>query len=73
MKVTKPTYTRENSPHDKPSLRARGVNTKQIFSESIRQVKGEMTTRLEQEVEQKLSESVTEMLQRAPVLATFVT
>lgn len=43
----------------------RGVNTTQIFAESIAQVKTEMQKRLEREVERKLNESITQMLQRA--------
>ena len=42
----------------------RSVNTKQIFAETIAQVQGAMVKRLEQEVERKLQESITAMLQR---------
>lgn len=48
------------------SSERRGVNTKQIFAESIHQVQGEMIIRLEQELERNLAQSVTQMLQRAP-------
>ncbi|HEY52235.1 MAG TPA: hypothetical protein G4N94_02125 [Caldilineae bacterium] len=41
----------------------RGVNTKPIFAETIVKVQGEMVKRLEQEVERKIKESITAMLQ----------
>ena len=48
------------------STERRGVNTTQIFAESIAQVKTEMQKQLEREVERKLDESITQMLQRVP-------
>ena len=48
------------------SSERRGVNTKQIFAETIAALRLGMKQRLEQEVEHKLNESVTQMLQRAP-------